>query len=352
MSVSGVFLMPHAPVLIDKIGGDDTNRVLRTVEGMRRCAKNIKALSPDVIVLISPHGPVFSDAVALYDLEPYKGDFKAFGEHVLSYEFDKHYELMNQLEYENQVQKGRYYAVDETIFKRFQHEPSLDHGALVPLHFLRAEMTLPPILIMSYGTLSYQALINHGKLLKRAVEALKLDAVVIASGDMSHALSNYGPYAFHESGQWFDARIQTCITDQKPFDIFLEPAKRIQEACECGLRSLALALGTLTDTRIQSTSYAYEAPFGVGYLCAGFYPEKGTPQFELFQFKADDLRQRALSGAHDFVRIARKAIESQIQGLNSNALELKSTALKNTSLYETLINKKHLKSKMTQTNKK
>ena len=85
MSIVAGYLCPHAPVFIEKVGGDQSRLVKGTIDAYQRVAKEIKMLQPDLIVIISPHGPIFSDAIAVYDMPEYIGDMKSFGEYSLNY---------------------------------------------------------------------------------------------------------------------------------------------------------------------------------------------------------------------------------------------------------------------------
>ncbi len=80
MSIVASYLLPHAPVFIDLVGGDQAERVTRTIKAYEEVAKRISKLKPDIIVIVSPHGPIFTDAISIYDFEPYVGNMSAFGE--------------------------------------------------------------------------------------------------------------------------------------------------------------------------------------------------------------------------------------------------------------------------------
>jgi len=57
-----VALAPHPPIIIASVGRGDREKVARTVTAMEELSREIAALDPDTIVLISPHGPIFQDA--------------------------------------------------------------------------------------------------------------------------------------------------------------------------------------------------------------------------------------------------------------------------------------------------
>lgn len=317
MSILASFLMPHAPVFLEAIGHRQIRAVNETIESMHQIGKTIKELEPDMIVFISPHGPVFSDAIAVYDLESYKGDFNAFGEFELEYEFkieSSFLKLLCELSDENDLD---YYPLKRNQFKEFHHDPKLDHGVLVPAHFIYQHVDNIPMVAMSYGTFSYLRLIKNGKLLKTASDRLGLNIVVVASGDMSHALKDSGPYALDPSGPWFDTLMKKNIDEQKPWEIFTESQDKIEQAKECGLRSFAMMLGALEGTNIESKVLSYEGPFGVGYLCASFkINDKGVDVDWLSQIqnRIDEQYDAHIKTEHFLVKFARLVIEERVKG--------------------------------------
>lgn len=310
MSIIAGYLLPHAPVFIEAVGGHQTSGVKKTIEALMAVADEIKRLAPDLLVMISPHGPIFSDAIAVYDLNKYEGDLKRFGEFSLHYHAEKDGAFLERLIDLSNRKGGYFYPLTEKLFRKFQHEPKLDHGIIVPYHFISAAIPKIPIVSMSYGTLSYVELMKNGELIKEVAEALGKRVVIIASGDMSHALKTDGPYAFHEDGPWFDERISTAVREGHPYTIFTEPFDRIENAAECGLRSFAIMMGALNKNDFTSKVWHYEGPLGVGYLVAGFNvkSDRGIDMITKVEMEMLERIKQQEDSSHAFVRIARSVI--------------------------------------------
>jgi len=314
MIVAG-YLMPHAPVFIEEVGGGQARKVQSTQQAMHDVGKEIAALKPELIVVISPHGPIFTDAISLYDFEDYSGDFHRFGEFTLNYRFKKAKDLLTQLMSHSAKQKGLYYALSEQQFRKFQHDPKLDHGVLVPLHFIAQHYQDFELLAMSYGTFSPVSLLKHGQILSEAIEKMGKRTVIIASGDMSHALSNNGPYNYNENGPWFDSLMQECVSNQKPYDAFTLPHEKLEMAAECGFKSYALMMGALSKYALESNVVSYEGPFGVGYLVARFMPlgkSKQDPVSNIENKIKMDHSER-IKHAHPFVKFAETIIDHYVR---------------------------------------
>lgn len=56
------YLLPHPPVLIPEIGRGEEKKCQATLDALEKIADEIAEYKPEVIVIISPHAPVFSDA--------------------------------------------------------------------------------------------------------------------------------------------------------------------------------------------------------------------------------------------------------------------------------------------------
>ena len=311
MSILAGYLMPHAPVFIDKVSGAQSKAVSKTLKALDDIAIEIEQLKPDTIVIISPHGPIFSDAVAIYDLKTYQGHLHAFGEYELSYAFEKDDDLCGRLLEASRLNNGFFYPLKETDFKRFQYPTSLDHGVTVPLHFILKRFNDFKLLAMSFGTFAYTELLKQGEIIQQVAEASKKRIVIIASGDMSHALKSDGPYAYNPDGPWFDNTMCQHIENQTPYEIFNLPHSQIENASECGLRSFAIMMGAFNKKHISTKKMSYEGPFGVGYLVAKVNLLNGTDaadQIELINQKWREATQKNQMNAHPYVQIANAVV--------------------------------------------
>ena len=72
-------LLPHAPILIPEVGGEDLHRCRSTHDACREFAKRLCAASPDRLVLVSPHAPPHPSALGIYAEQMLCGDLRQFG---------------------------------------------------------------------------------------------------------------------------------------------------------------------------------------------------------------------------------------------------------------------------------
>lgn len=328
MSVLASYIVPHAPILIEMIGDNQMQLAIKTVQAMEKIAKEIVALEPDALVVISPHGPIFNDAIAVYDLNRYSGDFEAFVKPSPSYSFTKDQVFIETLLSINATKKGVYYPLKDNDFEAFQFSPTLDHGILVPLHFLWDAGLNVPITCMSYGTLSYETLMENAALLKETSEKIQKNVVIIASGDLSHTLMACGPCEYHESGEKLDHFIVQAIANNKPYDMFFVPEQWVEDGKPCGLQSFAMGIGVFGDEGLSTKLYSYEGPFGVGYMVANVIPsEERTMGFQYFKNKRQSEWRDQIEKEHFYVKIARLAMAYYLENQRLPQVEVTETAV-------------------------
>ncbi|NLZ52525.1 MAG: AmmeMemoRadiSam system protein A [Thermoanaerobacteraceae bacterium] len=313
MGILSCYLMPHPAIMIEEVGGRETQKVASSVKAADTVAKEIKQLSPDTIVIISPHGPVFYDALCIYDF-PLKGSLADFGAPQIKMEFACDDDLKKEIL--KRAEQNNIPVTTSGKARFFSHgfREKLDHGVTVPLNFIIKHSTNFKLLAIAFGMLPYEDLYAFGKLIKEAVEALDKKVVVIASGDLSHRLTPDAPAGYNANGKIFDEKLVDIL---KSFDLEalfnIEPAL-IEGAGECGLRSIWTMAGTLDGYRVNSEVLSYEGPFGVGYCIARFKSEGSRESLlqQLYQKRRDAIDDRRKK-EDPYVRLARYTLETYVK---------------------------------------
>lgn len=252
---------PHPPLLVPSIGKTELKKLTKTVAAFKELERNLYAAAPEVILVISPHGSFFPDVFTINSCVKYTADFKDFGDLETSREFFGDFQMTHRLR-------------DATKRKHFPatsiSEPRLDHGTSVPLILLASRLASAKIVQLGFCDLDFKTHLDFGTLIKEQILLSNRRVAVIASGDMSHALSTDAPAGFSKHGAEFDKKIRELLMAGNIAGITgLEP-KFVKSAAECGLRSLLILLGILREMHYNYRELAYEAPFGVGYLTAEF----------------------------------------------------------------------------------
>lgn len=270
--LSYLALSPHPPMIIPAIGGKKLKDVAPTVRGMQEMAKSLVASQPEAVVFLTPHGNVFSDCITCLGTPDLYGDMSNFGCPEISFNYPNDIALIREISLLAVDAGIDFIIIDEDIARNNRLNERLDHGIQVPLYYLRAsglgEDT--PLVAISVGGLSVLDLYSLGKYIRQAADNLGKKIAIVASGDMSHRLKNDGPYNFHPDGVTFDKLIKEYLAAADTEAILNIPDSLLENAGECGYRSIVIMLGAMDGFQIRPQIFAYEGPFGVGYLTAGF----------------------------------------------------------------------------------
>jgi aromatic ring-opening dioxygenase LigB subunit len=262
MSGSIVFagIAPHPPLLVPEIGGQRIERVADSERALREFSRRLLATRPETIVVISPHSPLNPHAFTARSSAELRGDFRDFYAPDVSLTFANDLELLDAIAST---------ASDEDVaFNRIARDVALDHGALVPLYYLREAGWRGPVVVIGFTQQSTDAHLAFGQVIARAAQSLNRRIAVVASGDLSHRLIVGGPYEFEPTAHLFDEQIVEAIASgdaNKAINIDRDLRER---AGECGYRSILVALGSVERNLRDSQVLSYEGPFGVGYMVA------------------------------------------------------------------------------------
>jgi len=266
-------LSPHPPLIIPEIGGMRRGEVRKTINSLEELAEEIVRVEPDLLITISPHGPVFSDAISILDQLIIKGDFSDFACPEVKMEVKIEPAFINKLKEAAEKEDIEVVMLSSPELYDYNLPSRLDHGVMVPLYFLKQAGLDVPVVPITMGLLGYQELYDFGLVIQNTLDQLDLQAVIVASGDLSHRLKPGAPAGFNPRGREFDERLIELIREQDYQAILELDSQLIEKAGECGLRPLIIMLGSLRGLPFRSEVKSYEGPFGVGYAVVGFYPE-------------------------------------------------------------------------------
>ncbi len=254
-------ITPHPPILLPTIGRENVKRVQKTIEGMEELEKKLYEARPESMIIISPHGTVLPDAFSINLNPTYISNLQEFGDFATKLEFKTDTVLAFRI---------KELMEDKDIPLILTSEQFLDHGTVVPLYFLTKRLNNIPILPMGYSLLDLKTHFDLGNYLKEIILDDKRRIAIIASGDLSHRLTNDAPAGYSPRGKEFDEKLVELITNKNAAGILNLDVDLIEEAGECGLRSIVILLGLLERINYTPEILSYEGPFGVGYLVANF----------------------------------------------------------------------------------
>lgn len=271
-NVINSYIFPHPPIIMPGIGGSRQQQANATIEACKRAAKMVLNDNPTTIIISTPHAPCFRDYIYISDSERLSGDFAGFGHAEISMDFENNanfaLSLIELCEKRN-ISAG---FVSEKDKKRYGISDKIDHGAMVPLYFIGQEFENNhksfKVVHVSTPFLSLKEMYSFGECIKDAVENFDEEFVYIASGDLSHRLSEDAPAGFSPKGKIYDDKLLTLIRNADIKGILGIGSQEMEDAGECGTRSFAIMYGANAGKDILTEIISYEAPFGVGYLVA------------------------------------------------------------------------------------
>jgi AmmeMemoRadiSam system protein A/AmmeMemoRadiSam system protein B len=265
-------IVPHPPVLLPEVGHDMAREVRATVDALRQLGQTIASYEPQTLVVLSPHGPLLRDSMAIGTAAQAEGDFGNFEapEVTLSVACDVGLAAAIQ----NECARV---ALAVTPVDRLTNPAGdgrvywLDHGAAVPLHFLLPMLGDVEVVLLGYSWQPRSTHRSFGGRIRDACDASGKRVVFVASGDLSHRLIPSAPAGYDPQGRLFDEEVVAGVAAGDWERIRGLSAELVERAGVCGYNSiltLAGAMGEGVETRVLS----YEGPFGVGYLTAEVKP--------------------------------------------------------------------------------
>ncbi|RJP31208.1 MAG: hypothetical protein C4536_08095 [Actinobacteria bacterium] len=258
-------IVPHPPLLIPAIGGKDRETVRSTYQAMEELSRKLAGLEPDVLVMISPHTPLYRDAFTVKASPALEGSFASFGQPQVRISKNNDSELVAAMVEAAEAEGLPLSALQETPSSWSSGVEELDHGLLVPLYYLD-QVFETPIVCLSISGLSYPSHFLLGRVARRSCESLGRKAVFVASGDLSHRLIKGAPAGFNPRGEEFDEMIVDIVRRVDFEALNRIPEDLVEAAGECGFRSIHAMWGALKNGPLASSVLSYEGPFGVGYL--------------------------------------------------------------------------------------
>jgi AmmeMemoRadiSam system protein B len=261
MSLVFAAITPHPPILIPSIGKNQMNAIAKTKAAMEQLEQDLYLTKPHIIIVISPHGSLFADAFSINAHTEFSSLFEQFGDLTTKKQWTGIPELAVKISNAGKAQDMPIQLVSQAC---------IDHGTSVPLFYLTNHISDAKVLPIGYSALPPETHMRYGELLKDVIMSDDRRIAVVASGDLSHCLTVNAPHEYHKDGETFDTELMQLLEVRNTAGIVGLGAELVKNSCECGYRSILIALGILKNINYTFKHYSYEAPFGVGYLVGNF----------------------------------------------------------------------------------
>ena len=308
MALEAAYMVPHPPMIVTQVGRGSEKQVAETIRSYEAVAAEIAAIRPETVIVTSPHAVMYADWFHISPGKEARGDFGRFGAPEASFRETYDAELVQRIC--ALAKEAGFPAGTEG-----EKDRRLDHGTMVPLYFI--EQRYKDFRLVRTG-LSGLSLTEHyafGQIIQRAVEETGRKVVLVASGDLSHKLQEYGPYGFAKEGPEYDERIMDAAGRAAFGEMLAFDEHFCEKAAECGHRSFVIMAGALDGLEVEAKAYSHEDVTGVGYGICSFHP-KGKSEDRRFLAKYRAEREEKLNArraAEDpYVRLARETVETYV----------------------------------------
>lgn len=269
MSIACAVLMCHAPIVIPAIAARQADACSATTAAMRQVARALIAHEPSLLVLISPHAPRRARSIGLTFDEVLSGDFERFGQPGIALRFEGA---------PAQAERIARHAGAQQVPTHVLSGQGLDHGSMVPLFFVHEAGYRGPLVVASLPYPGADLEAAFGAALREAAEASRQRWAILASGDMSHRLTQDAPAGFEPRAHEFDRGFARALR-QANLRGAINVDPDLQElAAEDVVQSTAVAAAAVQYVARGTKVFAYEAPFGVGYLEAMLFSQNAGVQ--------------------------------------------------------------------------
>ena len=308
MGIVAGFMVPHPPMIVPDVGRGSEAQVADTTAAYERVADEIAALAPETIIITSPHSIMYADYFHISPGKSAGGSFAGFRAPGVRF----------KEEYDTELVREICRLADKEAFPAGtmgERDKELDHGTMVPLWFIRNKYKDGKIVRIG---LSGLPLIDHyrlGMMIHEAAENTGRRVVMVASGDLSHKLQEYGPYGYVPEGPEYDGRIMDVMGRAAFGELLDFDSTFCDKAAECGHRSFVIMGGAFDGTAVRAERLVHQDVTGVGYGICTFYPEGADESRHFLERKMaeieDELRTKR-EQSDEYVRLAREAVEAYV----------------------------------------
>ena len=339
MSIIGAFAVPHPPIMLPEVGKGEEKKIEATTIAYEKVADKIRNLSPDTIIISSPHSIMYGDYFHISPGKRAVGDMGRFGAPQVKISVDYDTELVNEIcrlaenprllmsgekDFAGPMEGDGNTEFSEPDFEGMEAFPAgtlgerdskLDHGTLIPLYYITQKYRDFKLVRIGLSGLPLSMHYEMGQIIQRAADNLGEKVVYVASGDLSHKMKEEGPYGFAKEGPEYDERVMEVLGSAE-FDKLLDFKEDFcEKAAECGHRSFVMMAGALDDLLVKAQKLSHEATFGVGYgVCSFEILGKDKDRHFLQQYrdrKMAELKDKQ-KNEDPYVKLARFSLESYI----------------------------------------
>ncbi|MFH1667940.1 MAG: class III extradiol dioxygenase subunit B-like domain-containing protein [Candidatus Komeilibacteria bacterium] len=260
MSINLTAFVPHPPLIIPEIGGDNIAQVANTIQALEKLNELIYQLKIETLIIFANQDDLFDNAFGINHASNLIADFTTFGD------IAKYPPYKNDIELSYQI---REYLETRQSVVLYSNE-KLHYSIAIPLFYLLKNITTTKVIPINNSQLNYERHWQFGNQIKDCCINSNKRIGIIASGNLSHCLTVEAPGGLSARGKEFDSFVLDSLKRKNISRLLDIDQQLITEAKPSGYRSLIMLLGVLKNTQFETEILSYEYPLGIGYLTANF----------------------------------------------------------------------------------
>lgn len=255
-------IVPHSPLLIPNINRDNLIKNKKTIEALNNLADDLAKIKPEILVMISSHGPILEDAFSLNLSPQYSGEFKTFGDLTTKIELDGNMELNYKIK--------EFFETDSPDIPLIMvTEPNLDYSFSVPLYYFTKKYKNFSLVPIGSSKLDTQKHFDFGKKLKEELILNNKKIGLVVSANFCYCSEESGEKNVF-LGKKFDQNLIKLIQNEQIGQFLNLDQKLVKKFQEISLPAILILLGILKDLKYKTEILSYEIPFGSGQAVINF----------------------------------------------------------------------------------
>ena len=216
----------------------------KTIDALEEVARRMAQRRPETVVLISPHGPLRRDAFGILTAPACSGTFAEWGAPQVAFAFENDVEAVDLI----RAEAGQSSLSLDPI-PRWRE--GLDWGCTVPLYYLRSGLGDARLVPMTVSFLPPRQHFALGQAVGRAIQQLNRRVAIIASADLSHALTESAPNGYDPTGAVFDEKLREAIAAWDVATVLGMDEGFRRRAAEDAVPSVSFLMGALDGLAVK-----------------------------------------------------------------------------------------------------
>jgi aromatic ring-opening dioxygenase LigB subunit len=270
MGVVGACIAPHGAEAIPELAGNLLESFAETRKGMLRLADELARVTPETIVLATPHSLRLDGAIGVITTESTEGSLDGNGKQIrLHCECDRQLadEILKTAKLRDLSVVGVGYGTSEGPASCMP----MDWGTLIPLWFLLDKRKPARIVMVTPSReIPLENLVDFGRVIAESAGRSRKRIFFVASADQGHAHNSAGPYGFNQASKEYDEMVVNAIQSNNLRPLLNLSPQFVEDAKPDSLWQLAMLEGVLQSVPMKAFMISYQVPTYFGLLCALF----------------------------------------------------------------------------------